>query len=589
MSENYDSKWNEDKVTEFLNQLETISEQVSEKYIYLQIGNYIKEKYNSEPPKVLLWEEMAFAFTEKYYESMSEWGTFFYPLFTISKDKGDIVEYPSIQEITSEIISYWEKRLEKSNHPVFKARYSNLIWDFSERIRGEKPHFSVAQIFIDSVIEIAKNKFQKYQYVIPKLKRALSLAFIINDKNRTNQLIDVIIDYEDKVGEDDKPYSWGFSYELLLKNKNLRIKEEKEQKIIRDLEERFERLIKGNDIWGAKSSGTLIADYYSRRRDISKIKEIISKLVNIAFDQISKTPAIALSNYLMELTLFCLQYGLKDLREEILNKIKNIGEKVKSEFNTVKTKIEIPVEEIEKYVEDLIEGDLSTVLQKITISYIPIKEKVKQQLQHQSKVTPILYSIPQEIFDRRGFSVATLGPLEEDIDGHIVRLILQNMITISFLLRKTLDALIKKFNLNTQNIINYLYESPIFDEHRKSLLVKGIDAYLNNDFVDALHILIPQVEALVRNLAEKIGSALVKIDSRSENIKYRTLDDLLRDEKINKVLTEDICLYFRVLFTDPKGINLRNYICHGICEMEDFNQTNADRVFHALLCLSLFR
>ena len=103
-----------------------------------------------------------------------------------------------------------------------------------------------------------------------------------------------------------------------------------------------------------------------------------------------------------------------------------------------------------------------------------------------------------------------------------------------------------------------------------------------------MHILIPQIEAIIRNLAEKIGIPILK-PSRSGGFFYRALDELLREEGIIGVLSEDMCLYFRVLLTDPRGGNIRNDICHGISRPENFNQMVADRIFHVLLCLALVK
>jgi len=155
-------------------------------------------------------------------------------------------------------------------------------------------------------------------------------------------------------------------------------------------------------------------------------------------------------------------------------------------------------------------------------------------------------------------------------------------------LREVIQALINKFNLNTKSIVDYFYESPIFEEQRKELFVKGIDAYLKGDFLMALHILIPQIEAVIRNLAEKIGVPILK-PSCVGGFNYRLLDDLLRDENICKVLTEDLCLYLRTLLTDPRGWNLRNNLCHGISHIHEFNYHTADRIFHVLLYLALIK
>ena len=47
--------------------------------------------------------------------------------------------------------------------------------------------------------------------------------------------------------------------------------------------------------------------------------------------------------------------------------------------------------------------------------------------------------------------------------------------------------------------------------------------------------------------------------------------------------------YLKILFTDNRGWNLRNDVCHGMIEPELFTKQSADRVLHALLSLGLVR
>ena len=559
------------EINKFLKYLESISEAVSEHNISERIRNFTKEKFGQDIPDILIWEQMAFDFIEKYPNEKSGWGTYFGPSFVLPNEEGKMVEYPSIQRITSKIISYWEKRAKESTHPIFKARYSNLVWDFSEKITGKKPHYSNAQLYIDSIIEIAEKDLHKYSLdAIEKLERALSLALSINDKERINRLIEAIISYERKIGEDDKPGLWGFSYEFLIKNKKVPISDDKKRAIIIDLEKRFDRLLKGNNHWAAQRAALLLVDYHSKIR-----KKILLRYGKLIQRQAEKASPLVAGAWLEELYHLYLQYGMKDEADKISNKIRESGRKAKDELKEIKIPIEISKNGLEKYINWLTDGDLKTVLQKIAVNYIP-------------KKAPISFLSTHKIMDAEGRPVATVGSQEEDIDGHIVLQISQNMQISSIFLRETLNTLIDKFKLTTEKIIDYLYESPIFDKRRKEFLIKGIEAYLKGNYVVSLHILIPQIEAIIRNLSEKVGIPILK-PSRTGGFFYRTLDELLREKGIIKVLSEDMCLYFRVLLTDPRGWNLRNEVCHGISGPERFNQISADRIFHALLCLALVK
>ncbi len=579
-----------EKIREFLEQLESISEPLSEHEISELIRNFSKEKFGKNFPDILGWEQMAFDFTENYHENKLGWGTQFGPMFVLPNKEGKMVEYPSIHKITSEIISYWEKRAKESNHPIFKARYSNLVWDFSKKIKRKKAHYSIAQIFVDSAVEIAEKDLHKYPTdVIRKLERALFLALTINDKERINKLKNTIIRYEEKIAEDDKPGLWGFSYELLVKNRKIQLTQKEEEKIISDLEDRFERLLKGSNHFAAKEAALLLVDYHKNIESYKyKVKNILLKLGSVIQKSADQVSPLVGSAWLEELYHFYLQFGLKEEANKILIKIKEISENIPSEMKKIEAKVEIPKDEIDKFINNLIEGGLRTALQKVTIYYIPEKNKVINQLKDLSQKAPISFLFTRKILDEEGREIAQIGPLQEDIDGHIIHQISQNMQFESHFLRETISRLIEKFNLSAKVIIDYLYESPIFDERRKGFFEIGIDAYLNNQFMIALHILIPQIEAMIRNLAEMIGLPVLK-PSRAGGFNYRTLDDLLRDEHITMVFGENLSLYLRILFTDPRGWNLRNHVCHGISSIETFNQITADRVFHALLCLALVK
>lgn len=576
-------------IGKFFKQLDSILDPLSERELSNKIRNFIKENFEQDPPESLLWEQMAFNFTENYPNDKSGWGTYFGPMFILPNKEGKMVEYPSIQKITPEILSYWEKRAKESKNPVLKQRYSNLVWDFSEKVTSKKTYYSIAQIFIDSVVEIAEKDLHKYNTdVIEKLKRALSLGLSVNDKERINKLIDTIISYERKIAEDDKPDLWGFSYEHLVKNKKVPLTEDKKSNVIIDLEKRFVRLLDSNNHWAAQRAALLLVDYYSKLGSKEKVKEALLKLGEMFQRQAEKASPLVASAWLEQLYHLYLQYGLKSEADTISSKIKELGKRSKSEFKEIKTSKEIPREELQKYTNWLIDGDLNTVLIKVAVNYIPKKDEVTKQIQDLSKKAPLSFLFSRKIVDADGRPMATVGSLEEDMNGHIVFQISQNMQISSFFLRETLNALIQKFNLTSIRIVNYLYESPIFEKSRKEFLIRGIEAYLKRDFLVSLHILLPQIEAIIGNLAEKIEVPILK-PSRSGGFFYKTLDELLRNPKIVEVLGEDLCLYFRALLTDSRGWNLRNDVCHGISYIETFNQNTADRVLHALLCLALVK
>ena len=113
-------------------------------------------------------------------------------------------------------------------------------------------------------------------------------------------------------------------------------------------------------------------------------------------------------------------------------------------------------------------------------------------------------------------------------------------------------------------------------------------AYLQKDFVVAIHLYVPQIEAAIRNLVELTGGAVLKARGGG-GFHLRTLDELLRTEQVNEVLGKDVALFFRVVLTDQRGWNIRNDVCHGTFPHQNASRVVADRLLHLLLVLAQLR
>jgi hypothetical protein len=543
-----------------------------------------------------LAEVMAFSFCENCQSQETGWGTYFGPVAVWRNNDGTTVETPNINQVTPAIIHYWSQRAEEAKNPILKARYADLVWDFSKKVIKVMPNVKMAQIVINSIIEICKNDEDMYDiHIIVKLERALTLAAQINNSQLITALIDIIISYEDKVAEDDKPGLWGFSYDLFWKNKRVSLTEEQKSKIINDLENRLNRLTEPQvgsvpNPWAAEKAATRLADHYRSLNQFSDVRTVILKLGE-AFEVLSaSSSAFQASVWLQHIHTVYLQYNLNAEADQITIKLRKIGTDNASnmEQSTSSVEISISQEEISSCTKAILDDDLQSSLLRIAANFIPKKDDLENQLNQLSKEAPLHLLFKTVILDYKGRSIATIGSLDDDLSGRIVHQMSQNMRFSSIFLRDIMTSLICKFDLSCQQLIDYLYQSPVFEIERKEIIVAGLQAYLENDSLVATHLLIPQVEETVRNLFERTGGSVLK-QSRGGGFNLKTFDELLRDQKIADLFGEDIVLYLRVLFTDQRGWNLRNDVCHGMVPFNGFGINIADRIIHALLCLALVR
>jgi len=578
-----------DALSKFDQEIKTISESDVSRAI-----QSVKDQSLSEPPMQLIAEAMAFDFWENYRNQETGWGTYYGPMFVFSNADGTATEWPSIKKVTEQIINYWTDRAKAANHPVLCARYADLVWDFQKVVTSGSPHYAMAQIVIDSTIEIAqKNCHSRPVDVIRKLERALSIAISLNDCDRVQKVAEATMAYEDAVTDDSKPGLWGFAYDLLFDNDKVKLPEPLRQKLLDDLEGHLQRVSnssddKGIDPWLVEAAALRLAKHYRKIGNKEDTKRVVMAVRDAFVEASSKASGLQASGWLQRVHATLKEYGFSDEADKLTVQLREIGEKARSELGVVSHTMEISKEKMEEYIAALIEGELDVVLTRIAAQYIPKKSEIEKQLEELAGEAPIAFLIPMELQDKMGRPLAKVGSLEEDLEGHTVKHLSQNMAFESMFLRQVLDSLRKKYPAFENLFLDYLFRSPIFVDDRKSIIGQGVKDYLNGNHVAAVHLLIPQIENSLRVLVETAGGSVLK-PARAGGFNLKILDDLLRDPLVVQVFGEDIVFYFRALLVDPRGWNLRNRVSHGLCDVSEFEPSISDRLIHVLLCLALVR
>lgn len=547
-----------------------------------------------QPPMEVAAEAMAFDFSENYGERQSPWGTFFGPMFTWNNQDGTTTESPNIKDITPDIIEYWKQRTTEVKHPVLRARYANLVWDFSKEVTGTPSDVSFARTLVDSIVEIVKTDSHKYNVdVIKKLERALSIAIGINDQARITAVKDAVLAYEDLIAEDDKPGLWGFSFDYLMDQKKVVLSEAEKQKIIHSLEGLLTRL--GNPLadgkvnaWAIEAATLRLATYYRRKNQPTDVKRVLL-VVGSAFEKAAEAGSpLQASAWYQHVAAIFQQYGLREEADKLLVKLREIGHKMNDELKRFEHKVEIPQERIDAYVENFAKGPLEVAMARISFQFAPKKDETEAQVKELAAKFPLTYLFTKQLQDHKGRPVAMIGSVESDLAGHVVSQMSQNMSLSGLFLHLVLEKIIDVYKIDRQKLTEVFFASPIFDSSKRGIIEAGLDAYFVGDYLVATHILVPQIEDAVRNLIELTGGTVMK-SNRVGGLQLKTFDELLREEVIAEVFGEDIALYLRVLFTDQRGWNVRNNVCHGIFTSDVFQKPIADRVIHALIILSQIR
>jgi hypothetical protein len=582
-------------VDEVLSRLDATEGMLQEDTVSKGIRAILSESKVEQPDFTQMSELMAFEFKENVDVSSNPWGTYLRSWYVLADSK----EYPSINDLTPEMVEYYEQRATSAQHPVMKTRYANLVWEFSRRIAGKKPDIEFARMIIDGNLDIpalisdAKDTNSLITKILlpKKLNRALTLSISIGDQSRIRKSVEAIIAYEDKIAEDDKQATWGFSFDTLMNTKKDVLTKDEKAKLIEDLEKRLERITPENgesDHWAVENIVNRLAPHYRKIGDAENCKRVVHKYGQV-FEAMAATciPAIASAHY-DDVRSKYQEYNLTTDAKRIEVILQELGAKVVSEFKTISVQQEIPQELIDKQITDLIDGELEVALSRLVLYFTPKKEKEENDLRETSgeSITSIIAS--KKLHDHDGRLVATIGPIDSDFDGRLMTHISQNMQFGAYFLHLAISRLIEKFGLSKDDIVNLIFQSPIFDVHSRGIIDAGIDAYLNDKHLVAAHLLTPQIEPAFRNLLKGAGVSVLKANEIG-GFDYITFGAILNYSLLRDSLGEDIIFYLKLLFTESRGWNVRNNICHGLLRSEFIQKPITDRIMHVLFLLSFIR
>ena len=200
-----------------------------------------------------------------------------------------------------------------------------------------------------------------------------------------------------------------------------------------------------------------------------------------------------------------------------------------------------------------------------------------------NKEATFLSSIPTQYFDDYGRPLYVLGSIENDEESHLMKHYEYNLIYDLPILHKVLKSLIAQNIFTVKTVIFRLKEGNIsLEEARIATVEHALKLYFEEQYCVACHLLVPQIEAMVRQIVDCAGYPILKEEKGSNTgYQYSTLDELLRCP----VFGEDVSFYLRACLTSPKGLNIRNKLCHSLVSPNTFNVQIADRLIHVLILL----
>ena len=496
------------------------------------------------------------------------WGTYFGPVWVFP----DGTVWPDKSMITEEAVCYWAARLDECAHPVLKARYAGLVWDFKNILKEKQNLRELPKIIINNCLVISKNHLHKYPHEeLIKLKWALETALSVKDENIAK---DILREMFNRNG-----FGGNISIiEFLLKNKKAPLIPEQKNQLITELRSYSESRCFST----AMQSAVILANYHRSKDNEKEAKQSILKYINNVLENSTVEQPLRWKFILEEALSLTRKYGLgDDIVNQVECELRLICDNIWKDMKVIKAEAIVDFTEFDLFIDSVLSNKKSSILDVLAINFIPKAQDGKMLFDQLKNDNPISYSINRTLFGPNNITSADLDENDNDLIHTIKQLIIINGVFLKRFIEKC--RFCKRITMRT--VKKHFSKSHLFKETHNRQLFHGLKSYFKKDYITSIYILVPQLENAIRVLLNESGSAGLE-PNKSGGFDERALGALFSMDGLKSILGENLITYFKTIYTHNAGIYLRNLISHGNACDAVFTAEHADLVFHSLIILA---
>ena len=498
--------------------------------------------------------------------------------------------FPSLNKeyYTSEKMDLLKRAFSFRSNPILKARYAEIIFEVNKRER-EFGKLAAQNLLKASYNLIEQNFELKYS---DSLDRALALSIFLKDQLVVLELVKIHEQGIEKATTNNLPYALSNLINSLTSKTN----QLKQVDLKYDFYDScIRKYISSNEI----ASQTT---YSNQRMLLEEILHFPTTKINLEYkkkigleigksyekegDFVGSTRSKQVAAHYYEQALS--QYLNSGQRKELTNRIKvKIREAynyaVQNEFDRVPIKMSVPIAAIEKALSKYKNKNKSEMIQILIndpngmISYSSTEKVTKENIHpiNPFTITPL----------RKGIKVANVDSVDDRIKNEVIQIMTP---AIEFNIRVFLDPIFNLLLSNnrgfTKELSNTIKNSECVDATRIKTIEHAIELYQSKDYISSMHIIVFQIEAILRIILQSIEGGT--FNYRSKSMTELTLGTIISKLLEKKTISVDLLRYLEVNLTDQRGKNLRNDIAHGNRNFKEFNKYDNQLLIYLLMKVS---
>ncbi len=544
----------------------------------------------TDAEKLGAWAEfLAFTLSDNATDSRSS-KTHFSLVSSDPKDDATVYS-PDLAGAEAEILSLWTRRAKTLKQPVLKARYADLAWDLSRVVAHVRPDPEIARTAIDAYLaSLADNLRADAHGRFHAAIRALNLAATIRDVARVELARMALLRLHREAMAAEQGL-WWIAIDCLLEDKRLGVTPSERDQLVADLES----IVAKHSNTSSRSvfnphavesaAGRLIKHYnrHGKGDAAARLHEVIGR----TFEHFASLGNAMLASSALQTALNAYRdAGLERESKRVRIAMEEKIAQSHDEAGTFTFEQIISKEDMDKFIAELVVPDLGGTFAQIAGAFLHSHSGLEKRIAQLQQQSPLMAMIGQTIVADRHVA-AKVGSVEEDPFGRLIRQAQQEMLLADMWLVNVLARAIEAHDLMPGHFVGWAARSGLFDD--LTLLMAGVTAWYEQDFVKAVYVLVPQVERGLRSVVSKLGRPITKHHPKIPGVSVVIgMGDILYSDEVRGALGSEITLHFLTLYSDPRGFNLRNKVAHGMIDADEIDSGLAGRVIHTLLVFGIW-
>ncbi|MFC8190375.1 DUF4209 domain-containing protein [Cellulomonas sp. NPDC057328] len=254
----------------------------------------------------------------------------------------------------------------------------------------------------------------------------------------------------------------------------------------------------------------------------------------------------------------------------------------------VATEVSIPVEEIERFVENVLGGDDVAIWLARLALQCPLDgdlDQVQEIVRSQMAEYPLQHLFSTVVLDSDGMPVAHVVTDDQKFERAVAQ---HESMGIGLWANFVVEVLARATARGaTGEAVKQFVEASAFDTAGAASMGRAFGHYIAGDYEASLFVLLPRIERAVRRIARSLGLSIYE-EPRTDGTRYgnyKGLGELLRILKGRA--PEAQRRYMSRILVDRLGLNLRNRGLHGL--MEEATAADAALAIHIGLILGTWQ